>query len=128
MSDDSTNPFAVASGEVMLFMAKMTRGGIVFSSDLAQKLAELLCEAHYGAEEVARQRPFSATDKETYWRVEGSWNRDGKSEGPGVFFVSIDKADGRVTDFGQSFPYRTHPSVVPTIKQHLKPKKADQDK
>jgi NTF2 fold immunity protein len=128
MSDDSGNPFAVASGKVMVFMATMTRGGIVFSSDLAQKVAELLCEAHYGAEELARQRPFSATDKETYWRVEGSWNRDGKSEGAGAFFVSIDKYDGRVTDFGQWFPYRAHPSVVPIIKQHLMSKKSDQDK
>ena len=128
MSDDSSNPFAVASGDVMLFMTKMTRGGIVFSSDLAQKFAELLCEAHYGVQELARQKPLSVTDKETYWRVEGSWNRDGKSEGPGAFFISIDKYDGRVTDFGQSLRYRAHPSVVPKIKQHLKRKKSDQDK
>src|SRR5579883_1058047 len=128
MSEDSSNPFAVASGDVMLFMTKMTRGGIVFSSDLAQKVAELLCEAHYGPQELARQKPLSVTDKETYWRVEGSWNRDGKVEGPGAFFVSIDKYDGRATDFGQSLPYRAHPSVVPTIKQHLKSKKIDHDK
>ena len=128
MSDDSNKHFAVPSGETMLFMTKMIRGGIVFSSDLAQKLAEVLCEAHYGERQLSRQKPFSITDKDTYWRVEGSWNRDGKSEGPGAFFVSIDKYDGRVTDFGQLYPYRAHPSVIPIIKQHLKSKKSDQDK
>jgi NTF2 fold immunity protein of polymorphic toxin system component len=128
MSDDSNKPFAVASGETMLFMTKMIRGGIVFSSDLAQKLAEVLCEAHYGERQLVRQKPLSVTDKDTFWRVEGNWNRDGKLDGPGAFFVSIDKYDGRVTDFGQLYPYRAHPSVVPTIKQHLKRKKSDQGK
>ena len=128
MSDDSSKHFAVPSGETMLFMTKMTRGGVVFSSDIARKIAELLCEAHYGGEELERQKPLSVTDNETHWRVEGSWNRDGKSKGPGAFFVSIDKYDGRVTDFGQLYPYRAHPSVVPIIKQHLKSKESDQDK
>lgn len=128
MSDDSSKSFAVAPGETMLFMTKMIRGGIVFSRDLAQKLAEVLCEAHYGERQLARQKPLSVTDKDTYWRVEGNWNRDGKLDGPGAFFVSIDKYDGRVTDFGQLYPYRAHPSVVPIIKQHLKTKESDQDK
>jgi hypothetical protein len=119
MSDDSSKPFAVASGETMLFMTKMTRGGVVFSSRIAQNIAVL---------ELARQKPLSVTDNETYWRVEGSWNQDGKSEGLGAFFVSIEKYDGRVTDFGQLYPYRAHPSVVPTIKGHLKAKKSDQGK
>jgi hypothetical protein len=128
MSDDPESPFAVASGEGMLFMTKLARGGVVFSSDLAVKLAELLCETHYGEEELARQKPFSVTDKDTYWRVEGSWNRDGKIDGPGAFFVSIEKYDGRVTDFGQLFPYHAHPSVVPLIKEHLARKKSDDTK
>ena len=128
MSGDSTKPFALVSGETMLFMTKMIRGGIIFSSDLAQNVAELLCEAHYGTEELARQKPMSVTDKDTYWRVDGSWNRDGKIEGPGAFFVSIQKYDGRVTEFGQTLPYRADPSVVPAIKQHLKRHKRNRDK
>jgi len=128
MSDDPESPFAVASGEGMLFMTKLARGGVVFSSDLAVKLAELLCEAHYGADELARQGPFSVTDKDTYWRVEGNWNHDGKIDGLGALFVSIEKYDGRVTDFGQLFPYHAHPSVVPLIKEHLADKKSDDTK
>jgi NTF2 fold immunity protein len=124
MSDDPNSPFAVASGDLMLFMTQGTRGGVVFSGDLAVKLAELLCSAHYGEEELTRQKPLTATDRGPYWRVEGNWNRDRKIDGPGAFFISIVKFDGRVTDIGQLFPYHTHPSVVPTIKQHLAQKKS----
>jgi hypothetical protein len=55
--------------------------------------------------------------------VEGNLNHDGKIEGPGVFFVSIEKYDGRITAFGRLLPYRAHPSVVPLIKEHLARKK-----
>jgi hypothetical protein len=116
MSDDSKNPSTVAPGRGMLFLTNIARGGVVFSSDLAQRIAELLCEAHYGNKELARQRPFSVTDKDTYWRVEGNWNRDGEIEGTGTFFVSIEKYDARVTDFGILF----HPAVVPLLKEHLR--------
>lgn len=119
MFEKSAEPFATASGEGMLLMTKITRGGIVFNSELALQLAEVLCEAHYGETELERQKPFSVTDKGTYWRVEGSLNRDGKIDGPAEFFVSIDKYDGRVTDFGRSLRYHPHPSVVPLIEQHL---------
>jgi hypothetical protein len=63
MPDKPLEPFAVVSGDGMLLMTQMTRGGVVFSGDLALKIAEILCEAHYGSEEVARQQPFSVTDK-----------------------------------------------------------------
>jgi hypothetical protein len=59
---------------------------------------------------------ISVTDKDTYWRVEGNWNRDGEIEGTGTFFVSIEKYDARVTDFGILF----HPAVVPLLKEHLR--------
>jgi hypothetical protein len=128
VSDDPYGPFAVASGATMLFMTQITRGGVVFSGDLALKLAEALCEFHYGKEELARQSPLTVADKDTYWRVEGNWNRDGKTEGPGAFFVSIEKHDGRVTDFGKWFPYHAHSSVVPLIKRHLARRKPTDSK
>jgi len=128
MSDDAETPSAAASGRGMLFMTNIARGGVVFNSELAQGLAELLCEAHYGKEELARQKPFIVTDKGTYWRVEGSWNRDGKIEGPGAFFVSIEKYDGRVTDFGALDRIHAHPSVVPLIQEHLKRRKSESGK
>ena len=103
-------------------MTKMTHGGVVFSGELALRVAEVLCEAHYGEAELAQQKPFSVTDRDTYWRVEGSLNRDGKTDGPAEFFVSIEKYDGRVTDFGRSLRYHAHPSVVPLIEQHLERK------
>jgi hypothetical protein len=119
MPNTPTEPFAVASGEMMLSMTKMARGGVVFSGELAREFAELLCQAHYGNEELARQKPLSVSDKGNYWRVEGNWNRDGQADGPGAFFVSIEKFNGRVTDFGKLFSYHAHPSVVSSIKRQL---------
>src|SRR5260370_41762949 len=39
-------------------------------------------------------------DNGDHWNIEGSWNRDRKIEGKGPFFMSVQKHDGRVTDFG----------------------------
>jgi len=127
VSDDLTKYFAVASGEATLVFTKMIHGGVVFTEDIAIKIGEVLCEGHYGKEELARQRPLLAFDKETHWRVEGSWNRDGKIEGDGAFFISIEKYDGRVTDIGKWHPYRAHPSVVPLIKEHIAKKKGEEE-
>jgi hypothetical protein len=124
-TDDSDSSFPVASRPAGLIMTQATRGGVVFSSELAIKLAEMLCEAHYGADDLARQRPLSAVDKDTHWRVEGSWNRNREIDGPGAFFVSIEKYDGRVIDFGEWFCYQPHPSVIPVIQEHLKRKRSD---
>lgn len=74
MFEDSEKPFSVTPGETMLFLHQM-RGGVIFDADVAVKIGELLCKAHYGKGELERQKPLSAVDKSTYWRVEGSWNR-----------------------------------------------------
>ncbi|HUK06894.1 MAG TPA: NTF2 fold immunity protein [Stellaceae bacterium] len=127
MTKDSETP----SDEGLLFFTKAIHGGLVFSSDLAEKIAELLFEAHYGKEELARQRPLLVRDKDTYWRIEGSWNREGKINGRAELFVSIDKYNGRVTNFGGYARLQPHPSVVPILQQHfenLKGKKSDGDK
>jgi hypothetical protein len=124
MTEDSENP----SDEELLFFTKAIHGGLVFSGDLAEKIAELLFEAHYGKEEPAGQRPLLVTDKDTYWRIEGNWNREGKISGRAELFVSIDKYNGRVTNFGGHARLQPHPSVVPILQQALKDKKSDKDK
>jgi NTF2 fold immunity protein len=125
MTDGSKSPLAVAPGEGLLFMTKLMRGGLVFSGDLAERIAELLFEAHYGKDELARQRPLLVTDKDTYWRIEGSRNRDGKVDGRAELFISIEKYNGRVTDFGGYARLRPHPFVVPLLQQHLERLKND---
>jgi hypothetical protein len=76
------------------------QGGLIRSAELAVQIAEALCETHYGRDELVRQKPFFAVDKGNYWRVEGNLNRDGKIQGKGNFFLSIEKYDGRVIDIG----------------------------
>jgi hypothetical protein len=98
VSDESPPPNSnVEKG--ILFLMQM-QGGLVCTPELAVQIAEALCEAHSGKDELARQKPFISIDKGDHWRVEGSWNRDGKLPGKGNFFLSIDKYDGRVTDIG----------------------------
>lgn len=86
----------------ILFLMQM-QGGLIRTAELAVKIGEALCEEHYRKEELARQQPLFAVDKDTYWRVEGSWNRDGQIPGNGNFYLSIEKYDGRVIDFGLWF-------------------------
>jgi hypothetical protein len=95
----SKEPIERDLGGRIFFLMQM-QGGLIRTAELALGIAELLCEAHYGKEELVRQRPLFAVDKETYWRVEGSWNRDGKIQGYGNFYLSIEKYNGRVTDIG----------------------------
>lgn len=109
-------------------MIARTRGGIIYDSELARRLGELLLEAHYGKAELARQQPLLVEDKGDAWRVEGSWNRDQKSEGAGAFYLSIGKVDGRVLDIGVWAIIHPHPSVRPLIEAHLRRKQEEADK
>jgi hypothetical protein len=93
------NTITAESGNGMLLLTSIARGGVVFSSDLALKIAELYCRSHFG--DLQRQAPLTAADKESYWRVEGNWNRDRKVKGAGPFFISIEKYGGRVMEIGE---------------------------
>lgn len=106
----------------MILLQEMN-GGIVFSAELAVKIAEALCEAHHGKLELERQRPFVATDKGDTWRIEGSFNRDRKIEGRGAFFASIQKRDGRLTDLGTVAVIHQVPAIRSPIEQHIEGKK-----
>ncbi|HEY3919459.1 MAG TPA: NTF2 fold immunity protein [Stellaceae bacterium] len=86
-------------GATILFLMQM-QGGLVNTAELAVGIAALLCEAHYGKETLERQKRLVAADKGSYWCVEGSLHRDGKVQGRGHFFASIEKYDARVTDVG----------------------------
>lgn len=81
-------------------MINMARGGVVFDANLARAVGEALFESHYGGDELKRQLPLIIEDKEDYWRIEGSWNRDFKVDDSGPLFLSIHKYDGRVFDLG----------------------------
>jgi hypothetical protein len=87
------------SDACMLLLNSLGRGGLIFSAGLAKRISEVLCDAHYG--DLSRQLPLSVVDNETCWRIDGNWNRDRKLDGPGPFFISIEKSDGRVTEIGE---------------------------
>jgi hypothetical protein len=87
------------SGAGTLLLTNLARGGVVFSDNLAMKIGETLCDAHYG--DLPRQIPLHAEDRKTYWRVEGSWGQHDKIKGSGSFYVSINKYDARITDIGE---------------------------
>lgn len=95
----------------MVEFVNMARGGVIYDAEVARKIGEILLEAHYGKEEFERQRPLVVEDKASYWRVEGSWNRDQKIEGNGAFFLSITRYDLRVLDIGMLMILHTPPDV-----------------
>lgn len=94
--------------------------GIVSDPGLAERIAELLLEAHYGKDQVSRQKPLTITDKGDYWQIDGSWNRDRKIEGEGPFFLSILKRDGRVIDLAIPYVYHAHPDAMAFIQASLR--------
>lgn len=122
MSDDRSNQ---ATGTVSIDFLKMIHGGLVFSADMAARLGEVLCEAHYGKEEVERQKPLVAEDKGTWWRVEGSYNRERKIEGKASFFLSIEKDEGRIVEIGLWYALPTHPLASQFIDEMKRGKKGD---
>jgi hypothetical protein len=87
---------------------------LLSEKDLAARVAELLCEAHYG--DLREQSPLSVTDRGNYWRVEGNRNREGAINGPAEFFISIEKRDGRVIDFGEYVRCPPHPLVAQALR------------
>jgi hypothetical protein len=95
-------------------MMEMFSDDLLSDKDLAIKLAELFCEAHYG--DLREQLPLSLIDRGDYWRVEGNRNRDGAINGPAEFFLSIEKRDARVIDFGEYVRCPPHPLVVKAIR------------
>jgi hypothetical protein len=103
----------------MVELVSIARGGIIYDAEVARKIGEVLLEAHYGKNELERQRPLIIEDKGAYWRVEGSWNRDQKLEGQGSFFLSVAKYDGRVLDIGMWGIVHPDPSVKALLDSYL---------
>src|ERR1700677_1726103 len=98
-------------------MANLSQSDVVSDAKLALQVGEILCEALY--RDLTQQNPVSAVDKGSYWRAEGSRNRDGAINGVAEFFLSIEKSNGRVTDIGEYLRCPPHPSIIPMINEHF---------
>ena len=116
-------PPVASPSSTMMQLHQMSRGGILYSAELARHLGELLLEAHYGQDELERQLPLTVEDKGDTWSLGGSWNRDRKLEGNGAFFMSVQKHDARVLDFGCWAICHPPPEVQAIINAELQRRK-----
>jgi hypothetical protein len=67
--------------------------GYVPNADVAIKIAVAVWEPIYGAEHIAKEKPFRAVLKDGVWTVQGSLPKGMKG---GVALAEISKADGRI--------------------------------
>jgi hypothetical protein len=67
--------------------------GFIPTNEVAIKVAVAVWEPIYGAENIAREKPYRATLADGVWTVEGSLLKGSKG---GVAVASIAKKDGRI--------------------------------
>jgi hypothetical protein len=67
--------------------------GFVSSKEVAIKIAVAVWEPIYGAEKIAKEKPYRATLADGVWTVEGSLPKGKKG---GVALARIAKKDGRI--------------------------------
>jgi hypothetical protein len=72
--------------------------GYVPSEDVAIKIAVAVWEPIYGADKIAKEKPFHAKIADGVWTVEGSLPKGALAKGMkgGVALAKISKADGRI--------------------------------
>jgi hypothetical protein len=95
---------------------------LIYDVGQVEQLCVLLFDAHYSGE-VERQRPFLIADKGDHWQVDGSWNRDKRFEMSGPVFMSIQKSDARVTDFGMWGVIHPDPATMRRIEEEERRRK-----
>jgi hypothetical protein len=121
------NPPKIPGGDLHLLLAGFASGGVIADAGHARAAAELLLEHRYGRAELERQRPLIVEDAGNSWRVEGSWNRERKTDPAdplqmtfGPFHVLFWKHDGRVLDYGVPGIMEPDPGAMRRIRRHLK--------
>ncbi len=69
------------------------KGGVIPDEATAIKVAVAVWEPIYGAEQIAKEKPYRATLANGIWTVQGSLP---KGSVGGVVLAEISKADGRI--------------------------------
>ena len=77
----------------------------------AQHIAAVLADSAGDPDEAVRQQPFTVTDRGETWIVRGSGNADRAVEGPGPFYLEVQKRDARVLDMHFEAVIHTPPEV-----------------
>ena len=110
-----------------LHLQEILNGGVISTADVAVKMAELVVAHLYGEDEVTRQRPFEAKDEGDHWHVEGSWNRDRRTEGEGAAKIWIRKRDAKIMDMTMAAVMHISPEVRRILDEALKEEKTSKD-
>jgi hypothetical protein len=82
-----------ASGDKAAKDGYVPEEGFVPNKDVAIKIAVAVWEPIYGADKIAKQKPFRATIADGVWTVEGSLPKGMKG---GVALAEVSKEDGRI--------------------------------
>jgi len=74
---------------------------VLKDGELARKLATVLIEHHYGADELRQQQPLNLTDEGENWLIKGSAPR--RQDDISAMVVRLNKRDGRIVNFHQIY-------------------------
>jgi hypothetical protein len=104
---------AEESGQVQL--TKTLMGPLLNSEPMVLNFAKMIFIRLYGEADVAEQQPFKVVDENTYWRVEGTWDKSGHYAGR--LFLRVRKSDCWVELFGHDYPMNIPAEVQALIDQ-----------
>ena len=96
----------------VLEMHQFGNGGVINSTDLAQKLAELVLEDIEGADEVKRARPWTVVDLGKVWHVKANPEAKGKDKHTAAWAIKIQKRDAKVLWFGRTQRHPVTPDML----------------
>jgi len=97
--------------DLNILLKYLVEGGVLKDGELARKLATVLIEHHYGADELRQQQPLNLTDEGENWLVKGSARR--RKDDLSAMVVRLSKRDGRLINFHQIYHITPSPDVDP---------------
>lgn len=103
------------------------KGGIIGTPEMALKFAELVLEHTQSRATLERQRPLKVEDHGDTWRIEGSWNTDGREAFGGPWRIVVKKHDAQILDIGAPAVVSL-PSEVKQCVEEAKRIKADHER
>jgi hypothetical protein len=102
----------VEPGENLDVLLKyLVEGGLLKDGQLARKIAALLIEHHYGADELGQQQPLNLADEGQNWLITGSAPRREDFDDRSAMVVRLSKRDGRIVNFHHIYHITPDPDL-----------------